>query len=172
MELEKLTLSKTKCHNIHMGKNRRLCPNLQVHGGHMKESKCEKYLGDIIHNTGSIKPNLARRLSRGWGRVNEILAIVKEAPLGRKRIEAGLLLRKSLLINATMFNSEAWHGLSKSQIVAFKKIQISNKETFPNVCERYRIKIPISKQCIIQCNLDKKCVNYDCLLSQYPRPSI
>ena len=88
----------------------------------MKESKCEKYLGDIIHNTGSIKPNLARRLSRGWGRVNEILAIVKEAPLGRKRIEAGLLLRKSLLINATMFNSEAWHGLSKSQIVAFEKI--------------------------------------------------
>ena len=72
----------------------------------MEESKSEKYLGDIVHNSGSIKPK-ARRLSRGWGRVSEILALVKEAPLGKKRIEAGLLLRKSLLINATMFNSEA-----------------------------------------------------------------
>ena len=88
----------------------------------MKESKYEKYLGDIIHNSGTIKPNLARRLSRGWGRISEILAIVKKAPLGKRRIEAGLLLRKSLLINATMFNSEAWHGLNKSQIVAFEKI--------------------------------------------------
>ena len=50
------------------------------------------------------------------------MAIVKEAPLGRKRIEAGLLLRKSLLIIATLFNSEAWHGLTKSQIKAFEKI--------------------------------------------------
>ena len=125
MELEKLTLSRTKCHNMHMGKNRRSCQNLQVHGGHMEESKSGKYLGDIVHNSGSIKPNMARRLSRGWSRVSEILALVKEAPLGKKRIEAGLLLRKSLLINATMFNSEAWHGLTKSQIIAFEKIDES-----------------------------------------------
>ena len=44
----------------------------------MEESKAGKYLGNIIH---SIKPNLARRLSRGWGKVSEILAVLKEAPL-------------------------------------------------------------------------------------------
>ena len=122
MELEKLTLSKTKCHNLHMGKNRSACLGLKVHGSPMHESKSEKYLGDIVHNSGSLKPNIARRLSRGWGRVTEIIAIIKKAPLGRKRIEAGLLLRKSLLINATLFNSEAWHGLTKSQVKAFEKI--------------------------------------------------
>ena len=122
MELEKLTLSKTKCHNLHMGKNKSACLGLKVHGSPMHESKSEKYLGDIVHNSGSLKPNIARRLSRGWGRVTEIIAIIKEAPLGRKRIEAGLLLRKSLLINATLFNSEAWHGLTNSQIKAFEKI--------------------------------------------------
>ena len=75
-----------------------------------------------MHNSGSVKLNVAKRLSKGWGRISEILAIVKEAPLGRRRIEAGLLLRKSRLLNGTLFNSEAWHGLKKGQIEAFEKI--------------------------------------------------
>ena len=65
----------------------------------MAESKSEKYLGDIVHSSGSIKPNLAKRLSRGWGKVSEIMAIVKEAPLGHYRIMAGLILRKAMLHN-------------------------------------------------------------------------
>ena len=85
----------------------------------MAESKCEKYL---VHNSGGFKPNVARRLSRGWGRISEILAIVQEAPLGIKRVEDGLLLRKSLLKNATLFNSEACHGLTKSQVKAFEQL--------------------------------------------------
>ena len=122
MELEKLTLSKSKCHNIHMGMNKSTCRSMKVHDSIMAESKSEKYLGDIVHSSGGNKPNVAKRLSRGWGRINEILAIVQEAPLGRRRVEAGLLLRKSLLINATLFNSEAWHGLTKSQVTAFEKL--------------------------------------------------
>ena len=55
-------------------------------------------------------------------RVGRIRAIIKEAPLGRKKMHAGLLLRKSLLINATLFNSEAWHSLTMSQIQAFQKV--------------------------------------------------
>ena len=47
----------------------------------MNESRSEKYLGNIIHNSGSVKPIVAKRLSKGWGRKNEILAIIKEAPL-------------------------------------------------------------------------------------------
>ena len=86
----------------------------------MNESKSEKYLGDILHNSGSVKLNVARRLSKGWGKISEILAIVKEAPLGRRRIQAGLFLRKSLLLNGILFNSEAWHGLKKGQIDAFE----------------------------------------------------
>ena len=88
----------------------------------MKESKAEKYLGDVLHNSGSVKLNVSRRLTKGWGRISEILAIVKEAPLGRRRIEAGLILRKSLLLNGTLFNSEAWHGLKKGQVEAFEKL--------------------------------------------------
>ena len=122
MEHQKLTLSKTKCHNIHMGKNRKSCPSLRVHDSKMSESNSEKYLGDIFQISGSLKPNIARRLSRGWGRISEILAIIKEAPLGRRRIQAGLLLRKSLLLNGTLFNSEAWHDLKNSQVEALAKV--------------------------------------------------
>ena len=122
MELEKLTLSKTKCHKLHIGRNQINCADMKVHGEAIKNTKCEKYLGDIICSNGSNKPNLAKRLSRGWGRVSEILAIVSEAPLGRFKIKSGLLLRKSLLINTIMFNSEAWHNFTITQIEAFEKI--------------------------------------------------
>jgi hypothetical protein len=98
---------------------------MKVHGQAVKNSNKEKYLGDIISSTGSNKPNLANRLSRGWGRVNEILGLVSEAPLGRWKIKSGLLLRKSLLINAILFNSEAWHNFSYNQIEAFEKIDES-----------------------------------------------
>ena len=86
MELEKLTLSKKTFHKIHIGKHHRECSELFVHGAVMSESKAEKYLCDIVHNSGSIKPNLARRLSRGWGKLSEILAMVKEAPQGKHEI--------------------------------------------------------------------------------------
>ena len=46
--------------------------------------------------------------------MNEVLAIVKEVPLGNWKIKAGLQLRQALLINGTLFNSEAWHGITMS----------------------------------------------------------
>ena len=122
MELEKLTLSKTKCHKIHIGKHHRECSDLLVHGEVMSESKAEKYLGDIIHNSCSIKPNLARQLSRGWGKLSEILAIIKEAPLGNYKIMSGFILRKAMLLNTMLFNSEAWHSFNINQVEAFEKI--------------------------------------------------
>ena len=88
----------------------------------MSESKADKYLGDFVHNSGSNKLNIARRLSRGWGKINEILAIIKEAPLGHHKIMAGLILRKPLLLNTMLFNSEAWHSFDTKQIEAFEKI--------------------------------------------------
>ena len=37
-------------------------------------------------------------------------------------IQAELMLRKSSIINATLFISEAWHSLTMSQIQAFEKV--------------------------------------------------
>ena len=122
MELEKLTLSKTKCHKLHMGNNLRQCSDMKVHGEVVKNTRTEKYLEDLLCSNGSNKPNLAKRLSSGWGRVSYILGLVSEAPLGRWKIAAGLILRKSLLINSILFNCEAWHNFTLTQIEAFEKI--------------------------------------------------
>ena len=54
--------------------------------------------------------------------MNQKLALVKEAPLGSYRVRAGLLLRQAILLNGTLFNSEAWHSLSSSQVDSFDKL--------------------------------------------------
>ena len=86
---------------------------------------CKKYQNREVfggpNSNRSNKPNLAKRLSSGWGRVSFILGLVSEAPLGRWKIAAGLILRKGLLINSMLFNSEAWHNIDQSQVTAFEK---------------------------------------------------
>ena len=51
MESEKLTLSETKCHNVHVGRDREKCKDLKVHKNKTHESRKEMYLGDIIDQT-------------------------------------------------------------------------------------------------------------------------
>ena len=58
MDLEKLTLSKSKCHNIHMGNQKPECQNLKIDGVVMKNSDQEVYLGDTIDKSIKAKPNL------------------------------------------------------------------------------------------------------------------
>jgi hypothetical protein len=122
IELEKLTLSKKKCHKIHVGKHNAMCPDLKVHGQNMHEATQETYLGDVIHKTGSCQPNIKARIAKGFGRVRTILTMLKESPLGWSRIKAGILLRQAMLINGMMFNSESWHGISQKQVEEFEQV--------------------------------------------------
>ena len=89
----------------------------------MAKSKAEQYLGDIFLQNGTPKPNHASRLSREWGKVNEILALFLKAPLSCWIIKSGPILRKSMLINTLLSNSEAWHGITEAQVGAFGKNQ-------------------------------------------------
>ena len=61
MEFEKLTLSKNKCHNIHIGQKKENCKELKVHDKIMHESRQEKYLGDIIDKTGNQRATIKDR---------------------------------------------------------------------------------------------------------------
>ena len=42
--------------------------------------------------------------------------------LGHWRIESGLRLRQAMFINGTLFNSEAWHGITKKDTEIFEKV--------------------------------------------------
>ena len=122
IELEKLTLSKKKCHNVHIGKQNKECPALKIHGSKMETSDRETYLGDVLDKTGKARPNIEARKAKGYGIVSEILAITNEIPLGHWKIEAGLKLRQAMLVNGILFNSEAWHGVSTEDLIILEKV--------------------------------------------------
>ena len=99
MESEKLTLSEIKYHNVHIGNKKENCKDLAVHTHKMHESSQEKYLGDLIDQTGTQRAIIRDRKSKGYGIVSQVLAITKEAPLGKWRVKSGLLLRNAWLVN-------------------------------------------------------------------------
>ena len=80
IDLEQLTLSRNKCHNIHIGKQNVECPALKVNGHKMKNSAQETYLGDVIDQSAKQKLNIENRKAKGYGALNNILAIVNELP--------------------------------------------------------------------------------------------
>ena len=49
IDLEKLTLSKSKCHNIHIGNKKSICPSLKVQDSKMENSKQETYRISKVH---------------------------------------------------------------------------------------------------------------------------
>jgi hypothetical protein len=122
MESKKIQLSLKKCVRIHIGKDHSECPEVKVHNDNMKSAESEKYLGDIIHQDGTLKATIAQRKSKGNGIVAEILSILDEIPLGSNRVEVGIMLREAMLINGILFNSEAWHGITKKNIRELERI--------------------------------------------------
>ena len=116
IESKKLKRSTTKCYQIHIGEGHLKCPKLKVHDSDMKVTQSEKYLWDIVNSTGSIQETIDKQKSKGQGIITEILAIINEIPLGKHRIVVALKLREVMLLNGILYNSEAWHVITKKQM--------------------------------------------------------
>ena len=66
METKKVTLNKTKCHNLHIGKKKQ-CPDLKVHGEKINKADQIKYIGGEINKTGKAKATIEKNKSqRFW----------------------------------------------------------------------------------------------------------
>ena len=122
MNLEKLKLSKQKCHNIHIGAKNMECPPLNIHGSILENSDQEKYLGDILDKKGTCRPNIEKRKLKGFSITSSILAIINELPLGHWKIQAELSLRQAMLLNGILYNSEAWQGVETKDIILLEKV--------------------------------------------------
>ena len=85
----------------------------------MKESHQVKYLGDVIHEDGRPRATILERVNRGWAICGQIFGFLKDIPIGNLRVQIGLELRKSWLINGILYNSEIWHGLKETDIANF-----------------------------------------------------
>ena len=125
VESQRLLLSKEKSVVIHVGKKTKCdtpCPILQVHENVMHEADSVKYLGNIVTPTGGLSETIEDRRNKGWGKVATILGILDEVDMGSRRIEAGLLLRKSILVNSLLFTSETWSGIREASLQRLEQV--------------------------------------------------
>ena len=79
----------------------------------MTNSIEQKYLGDLINTSGTIRNTIEERRTEGLGIAIEIIAILDEIPLGRYNLK----LRQAMLLNGMLHNSEAWHNLAEIRLL-------------------------------------------------------
>ena len=67
-------------------------------------------------NNGQIDDNLKARHSKGVGIVNQIMSLLKEVSFGPYYFQMALMFRNSQLINGTLYNMEALHGVRNNHL--------------------------------------------------------
>ena len=126
IEAQRLTLSKKKSVLLHISgrsKCQQVCPTLQVQNEDMRTVESVRYLGDIISASGSLRPCIEERRSKGWGKLSEITAILSELP-DRRQLEIGLKLRDTKLHNGILFNCEAWSSTPDKDIKRLEQVDV------------------------------------------------
>ena len=118
MSTKKLKLSTKKCNMIHIQKDSvdRSCPNLKVNGKTMNKSIKEKYLGDFITESASIKETIKDRVNKANGSINEIVSILQDVPLGSAKTNIGLKLRNAMFASKILVNCESWQSILKTDM--------------------------------------------------------
>ena len=87
----------------------------------MKTASSEKYLGDIINNSGKIDESIQSRKNKGIGTVNSIISMIEEISFGEHTFQIGLLFRNSMLINSMLCSSEVLYGITNAHIQTFEE---------------------------------------------------
>ena len=110
-KVKKLQLGIDKCHKLHIGKEKKICPDLFIDkwivenveetntsgrtgfedvlvGDHLiEEVSEEKYLGDIISKDGKNIKNIKARKDKAIGASNQIISILEEICFGKHHFE-------------------------------------------------------------------------------------
>ena len=107
---------KTKCHKIHVGKQNQFCPTLLVHNTVMPAVHSDTYLGDVISGDGSNKLNISKRISKGHGKIAQIISMIEGISLGKHYFRIAVLLRDSLFLSSILNNSEVWYKVTEGEI--------------------------------------------------------
>ena len=143
--IKKLQFGANKCHKIHIGGNKIVCPKntidtwtsvkskenvssvfemIDAEGNkHFIESvENSSYLRDIIQSNGKINLNIKARTDKGRGAVNQISQLLDNLCLGKYHFEAANILRASLLLSSLISNSESWYNVTGKDIINLEAI--------------------------------------------------
>ena len=112
----------SKCHQLHIGKSSKQCPELKVHNTKMEETKEKLYLGDLLMTNGKNASNISNRVSKAVGIVSNIFDILKNIWNSHHYFKTALLLRDSMLISSVLSSAEVWHNLTKTDIKELTKV--------------------------------------------------
>ena len=110
---------------MHIGKHNSECPRLKVHNEEMENIDELTYLGEKITSNGKNEKNIANRVSKGFGLVNDIMDILDNMSLGTYYFHVAHLLRSSLLINGMLYNVDVTYNLSDSDVKELSKVDKS-----------------------------------------------
>ena len=66
-----------------------------------------------MNKDGKQHATVVERISKGYGIVANILALINDIPLGHRKVEIGLELRQAWLVNGILYNSEVWQQLTE-----------------------------------------------------------
>ena len=125
VETKKLKLHEEKSVVVHVGNAKKCkspCPSLKVHKEEMHEVESGKYLGNFVTSRGGVWATVEDRRNRGWGKVSQVMAILEEVALGRHRVEAGLILRQSILVSSLLWSAEAWSAVTDKELKRLEQV--------------------------------------------------
>ena len=143
--IKRLQYGPDKCHQLHVGKENILCPELRIDQWKLVKSdelltginnledvlgdphKIEnvyedKYLGDVISVDGKNTKNIAAKVAKATGILKQVKDMLEAMCLGPFYFEVALILRNSLFLNGILTNLEASYGLSDTEIEQLEKI--------------------------------------------------
>ena len=143
--IKRLQYGPDKCHQLHIGKNNILCPDLYIDqwklakkddlktgvenledvlGDQYKLENVldDKYLGDMISVDGRNTKNIAAQVAKATGILKQVKNILEDMCLGPFYLEVALVLRNSLFLNGFLTNLESSYGLTDAEIEQLEKV--------------------------------------------------
>ena len=137
--IKKLQFGTNKCHKMHIGKDRSICPDLFIDKWKLQtknevttsvwdqkdteddtalleEVNDELYLGETISSDSKPDKNIKKRVARGISASNSIIEILNGTIFGNYECEVFLVLRSSLMLSSLISNSESWNNILPKHI--------------------------------------------------------
>ena len=128
IECHKLWFGEAKCHSIHVGEQNENCPALKIHPtdsgrkGNMLKVTEDKYVGDLISESGTNKRNIEDRVSKAIGLMSQVLAILNDTSLGYHYFEIFVTLRNVIFISSFLTNCECWYNVTEGEIRSLEDV--------------------------------------------------
>ena len=101
---------------------------MRVHDSEMKTAESVRYLGDIVSASGSLRPCIDDRRSKGCTKVADIEGTLSAIPDMRK-VKIGLKLRETKLCKGMLYSTEAWTNISDKEIKRMGQVDMAALRT-------------------------------------------